>query len=221
MPLKAANILFDLDGTLTDSRPGIFDAIRHALDLVDVEAPRDHELLWCVGPPLHEVFARLLPGGETATIERAVSAYVERYDSIGYRENRVYAGVPAMLATVGANRRLVLVTAKRQRIAESILELFRLRPCFEGVFGSERSGRFADKRELVHYVIESLGLERSETVIVGDRIHDIEAGRHNGIFSIGAAWGYGVAQELIGADRICESPHQVAQLLKGSTRACV
>jgi phosphoglycolate phosphatase len=182
--------------------------------MLDVEPPRDDELLWCVGPPLHESFARLLPGGETATIERAVSAYVERYDSIGYRENRVYAGVPAMLTTLGANRRLVLVTAKRQQIAESILELFELRPYFEGVFGIERSGRFADKRQLVHYVVETLGLDRSETVIVGDRIHDIEAGRHNGLFTIGAAWGYGTAQELAGADQICESPLHVVPLLE-------
>jgi len=213
MPLKAANILFDLDGTLTDSRTGILNTIRHALRLVDVEPPRDDEMLWCVGPPLGEVFARLLPGSETATIERAVSAYVERYDSIGHRENRVYAGVPAMLTTLGANRRLVLVTAKRQQIAERIIELFQLRPYFEGVFGSERSGRFADKRELVQYVIETLGLDRSETVIVGDRIHDIEAGRHNGLVTIGAAWGYGTAQELAGADHICESPLHVVPLL--------
>jgi phosphoglycolate phosphatase len=212
MRLKAANILFDLDGTLTDSRPGILNTIRHALRLVDVEPPRDDELLWCVGPPLREVFARLLPSGETATIERAVSAYVERYDSIGHRENRVHAGVPTMLTTLGANRRLVLVTAKRQQIAESILELFQVRRYFEGVFGTEASGRFADKRELVHYVIETLGLDRSETVIVGDRIHDIEAGRHNGLFTIGAAWGYGTTQELAGAHHICELPLHVAPL---------
>jgi phosphoglycolate phosphatase len=214
MHLKAANVLFDLDGTLTDSRPGILNTIRHALRLLGVEPPRDDELLWCVGPPLRETFARLLPSAETATIERAVTAYVDRYDSIGHRENRVYAGVPNMLTTVGANRRLVLVTAKRQQIAERILELFRLSPYFEGVFGSERSGRFADKRELVHHVVETLGLDRSETVIVGDRIHDIEAGRHNGLFTIGAAWGYGTAQELTGADQICESPAHLAPLFE-------
>jgi phosphoglycolate phosphatase len=210
----AANILFDLDGTLTDSRPGILSAIRHALRLLEVEPARDDELLWCVGPPLHEVFARLLPAGETAAIERALSAYVERYDSIGHRENRVYAGVPAMLTTLRANRRLVVVTAKRQQIAERILELFELRPYFEGVFGTEQSGRFADKRRLVNHVVETLGLDRSETAIVGDRIHDIEAGRNNGIFTVGAAWGYGNAQELAGAHHICELPLQVAQLLK-------
>ena len=118
MPVKAANILFDLDGTLTDSRPGILNTIRHTLRLLDLEPPRDNELLWCVGPPLREVLARLLPNSENATIERAVSVYVDRYDSIGHRENRVYAGVPAMLTILGANRRLVLVTAKRQQIAE-------------------------------------------------------------------------------------------------------
>jgi phosphoglycolate phosphatase len=210
--LKAANVLFDLDGTLTDSRPGILNTIQHALRSISVEPPCADELLWCVGPPLREVFERLLPSGDMAMIERAVTAYVERYDSIGHRENRVYAGVPAMLTTLRANRRLVLVTAKRQQIAERILELFQLRPHFEAVFGSERSGRFADKRDLVHHVVETLGLDRSETVIVGDRIHDIEAGRHNGLFTAGAAWGYGTAQELAGADQICESPLHVVPL---------
>jgi phosphoglycolate phosphatase len=212
MPPRATNILFDLDGTLTDSRPGILSTIQHALRLMNLDAPCENDLLWCVGPPLHEVFARLLPNGDATIVERAISRYVERYDLVGYRENRIYAGVPTMLASLGMNRHLVLVTAKRQTIAETILEMFELHPHFKGVYGSERSGRFGDKQELVRHVIESLRFNRSETVIVGDRIHDIDAGRQNGISTIGAAWGYGTKQELIGADHVCESPPQVAAL---------
>jgi phosphoglycolate phosphatase len=170
------------------------------------------DLLWCVGPSLRDVFQRLLPMGDLDLIERAVTAYVERYDSLGHRENSVYAGVPEMLTSVGLSRALVLVTAKRQSIAESIIELFELRPHFRGVYGSELSGRFADKRELVRHVIESLRLKRSETVIIGDRVHDIEAGRQNGIFAVGAAWGYGTAEEFLAADYICESPADVPLL---------
>jgi phosphoglycolate phosphatase len=83
----------------------LLNTIRHALRMLDVEPPRDDELLWCVGPPLREIFARLLPSGETATIERAVSAYVDRYDSIEHRENRVYAGVPAIGLKTGGIKR--------------------------------------------------------------------------------------------------------------------
>jgi phosphoglycolate phosphatase len=210
--IRARNILFDLDGTLTDSRPGIVRAIQHALESVGIEAPAADYLLWCVGPPLHEVFGRLLANREIDLIERAVAAYVERYDVVGYRENRVYAGVPEMLFSVGPNRRLVIVTAKREAIAENILDLFQLRSHFTRVFGTERSGRLADKRDLVHHVIGTLALERSETVIVGDRVHDIEAGRHNGIFTVGAAWGYGTPEEFAAADYVGESPLHVARL---------
>ena len=214
MALKITNVLFDLDGTLTDSRPGIVRTIQHALRSLSLEPPREEDLLWCVGPPLQDVFARLLPNGDAAMIEQAVSAYVEQYDLVGHRENRVYDGVPAMLASLGVNRQLVLVTAKRQRVAESILKLFELSRHFKGVFGIERSGRFADKRELVHHVIETLGIEPSETVIVGDRIHDVDAGLYNGIFTIGASWGYGTSQELSGAHHVCETPLQVVSLFE-------
>jgi phosphoglycolate phosphatase len=210
--IRARNILFDLDGTLTDSRPGIVRAIQHALQSVGIEAPGADDLLWCVGPPLREVFGRLLANREIDLVERAVAAYVERYDAVGYRENRVYAGVPEMLFSVGPNRRLVIVTAKRQAIAENIINLFQLRSHFIRVFGTERSGLFAEKRDLVHHVIGTLGLERSETVIVGDRVHDIEAGRHNGIFTVGAAWGYGTPGEFAAADCVGKSPLHVAGL---------
>ena len=212
--LKTLNVMFDLDGTLTDSRFGILRTIRHALGLVGLAPPYDEDLLWCVGPPLEDVFARLLPNGDPAIIERAVSAYVERYDLIGYRENRVYDGVPAMLERLGVNRQLIIMTAKRQQIAEKILEFFDLRSYFKAVFGSERSGRFGDKSELVHHVIETLGIERSESVIVGDRIHDIDAGRNNGLLTVGASWGYGTPQELSGAHHLCHRPLQLVSLLE-------
>jgi len=211
--LNAANILFDLDGTLTDSRPGIVKTIQHALRSVGVEPPPESDLLWCVGPPLREIFARLLPRGETLLVERVVAAYVERYRIAGYRENRIYPEVPEMLAALGARKRLVLVTAKHTDSAERILTLFNLRGHFSAVFGSEPSGRLADKKDLVRHLLDELALERSETIIVGDRVHDIEGGRHNGIRAIGAAWGYGSDEELAGAGHICRSPSEVLTLL--------
>ncbi len=212
MASRPLNILFDLDGTLTDSRPGILKTIVHALRSQGVEPPLEDELLWCVGPPLRQIFERLLPDGDAAAIETAVTAYVERYRLSGHRENRVYDGVPEMLSVLGAKSRLVLVTAKHQDSAERILELFELRPHFSGVFGSEPSGRLADKRELIGHALETMKLDPAQTVIVGDRIHDIEGGRHNGIVTVGAAWGYGSGAELAGAHHICRSPLEVTSL---------
>ena len=214
MLMRPDNILFDLDGTLTDSRPGILNTIEHALRALNVEPPPQTDLLWCVGPPLREIFSRLLPGADPPTVQRAVDIYRERYQRMGHHENALYAGVPEMLSTLRVASRLVLVTAKHQDSAERILEHFELRSHFESVFGSEASGRLADKRELVRHVLETLQLNAACTVMVGDRVHDIDGGRHNGIVTIGAAWGYGTREELADADYICATPIDVTALLE-------
>ena len=121
-----------------------------------------------------------------------------------------------MLAAIGANSRLVLVTAKHQDIAERILEVFELRSHFRKVFGSDPSDRLADKRVLVRHVMDELDLDPADTVIVGDRIHDVAGGRHNGIITIGAAWGYGSSEEMAEAHHICHSPPEVVSLLKNT-----
>lgn len=213
MSPSATNILFDLDGTLTDSRLGILNCIRHALRSLEVEPPSQEELLWCVGPPLREIFTRLLPDGDSRLIERAVSEYVARYRIVGHRENSVYPGVPEMLSVLATAKRLVLVTAKHQDSAERILDLFALRPHFAAVFGSHPSGHLADKRELICHVMNELDLNPSDTVMVGDRIHDIEGGRHNCLVTVGVSWGYGDSDELAGAHHICDTPQELAELL--------
>ena len=210
---RLSNILLDLDGTLTESRPGIVGTIRHALRSLGVEPPPESELLWCVGPPLREIFGRLLPDCDLAMVDRAVTAYVDRYRAHGHLENRVYEGIPEMLSALGANSKLLLVTAKHQDSAERITEAFDLRPYLSAVFGSHPSGHLADKRDLVLHVLEALDLNPSQTAIVGDRIHDIEGGRHNRIVTVGAAWGYGTDEELAGADYVCATPLEVATLL--------
>ena len=208
-----ANILFDLDGTLTDSRPGILNTIAHALRMLNLAPPPQADLSWCVGPPLHEIFSRLLPSPDASIVERAVQIYRERYHREGYLENAVYAGVPGMLSSLRPISRLVLVTAKHQDSAERILEHFELRPHFDAVFGSQVSGQLADKKQLVRHVLETLQLEAAGTVMVGDRIHDIEGGRHNRVATVGASWGYGATGELAGADHICSTPMEVVELL--------
>ncbi|MGC1678634.1 MAG: HAD hydrolase-like protein, partial [Candidatus Binataceae bacterium] len=147
------NLLFDLDGTLTDSRSGIIRSIQYAIRALGVEPPPEDSLQWCVGPPMRENFARLLGTNDSTLIDRAFAHYLERYESIGFRENLVYDGVPAMLAAFASGPRLFVATAKLASSAERILTEFKLRHFFEGVYGSERDGRFADKRELVPHVL--------------------------------------------------------------------
>ncbi len=211
--MTISNLLFDLDGTLTDSRVGIVISIRHAMRALGVEPPPEDSLGWCVGPPMRENFARLLRTDDSTLIDRAFAHYLERYESVGYRENLVYYGVPAMLTALAPGRRLFVATSKLASSAERILAEFKLRDFFEGVYGSERDGRWADKRELVPHVLDVARLDARATAMVGDRAHDIDGGRAAGIVAIGALWGYGTREELSGADVTCDAPADLPGIL--------
>jgi phosphoglycolate phosphatase len=208
-------VLFDLDGTLTDSGQGIVRSVQFALESLGVKSPPENELLWCVGPPVRENLRRLLATSDSALIERGVTLYLERYEKIGFRENRVYDGISEMLATLARRCRLLIVTTKLTESAEPILAEFSLRAYFEGVFGTDRNGEPSDKADLVRIAIASHGLSPSSTAMVGDRRHDIAAGKRNGLFTIGAGYGYGSRDELAaaGADIICDSPAALVQVL--------
>jgi phosphoglycolate phosphatase len=188
--MTITNLLFDLDGTLTDSRVGIIRSIRHAMRALGVKPPPEESLGWCVGPPMRQNFARLFATDDSTLLDRAFAHYLERYESIGYRENRVYDGVAPMLTALASGRRLFVATSKLTSSAERILAEFKLRDFFEGVYGSERDGRWSDKRELIPHVLEAARLDARVSAIVGDRLHDIEGGRAAGIVAIGALWGY-------------------------------
>jgi phosphoglycolate phosphatase len=211
--MRITNLLFDLDGTLTDSRVGIIRSIRYAMRALGVEPPPEESLGWCVGPPMRENFARLFGTEDSKIIDRAFAHYLERYESIGYRENFVYDGVPAMLTALASGRRLFVATSKLASSAERILAEFKLRDFFEGVYGSERDGRWADKRELVPHLLDVACLDARVTAMAGDRVHDIEGSHAARIVAIGALWGYGTRDELSGADIICEAPADLPAIL--------
>jgi len=212
---KFEAVLFDLDGTLTDSGQGIVRSVQFALESLGVKPPPENELLWCVGPPVRENLRRLLATSNSALIERGVTLYLERYGKIGFRENRVYDGINEMLATLARRRRLLIVTTKLTESAERILAEFSMRAYFEGVFGTDRNGEPSDKADLVRIAIDRHALSPSSTAMVGDRRHDIAAGKRNGLFTIGAGYGHGSRDELAaaGADIICDSPAALAQVL--------
>ena len=214
---KFDSVLFDLDGTLTNSLPGIARSIQHVLRILGAGAaiPSEDDLRWCVGPPLRELFQRLLITTDQTIIERAVELYIERYERIGFRESRVFPGVPEMLAAVSAGRRLILVTSKLTESAEKVLAEFSLRKYFEGVYGTDRHGKPSDKSELVQTAITDHQCSPATTAIVGDRHHDIAAGKTDHLFTIGVTYGYGTREELekAAADKICSTPTEVTGAL--------
>ena len=206
-------LLFDLDGTLTDPRPGIVGCIRFALDQLRVPCPSDDVLAGYIGPPLRGTFATLLDTPDAARVEEAMRLYRHRFADTGLYENNVYEGVPAMLDRVGRVADAAYVaTSKPAVYAERIVSHFKLGHHFRKVYGPELDGRWDDKAELLAYLLATEGVGPGAAVMVGDRAADITAARANQIRSIGVLWGYGSEAELTdaGADMLCRTPSELA-----------
>ena len=215
-------VLFDLDGTLTDSRVGITGSIRHAMTCMGRDCPDDEALACYIGPPLRGTFAALLATADPEAIETALGHYRTRYDDVGLFENAVYDGVPEMLeATARRASTLLVVTAKPRHAATRILTHFGLARHFHGIYGAEPGGRFDHKAELIGHLIEEGVIRAERAVMVGDRHLDIAAARAHRIRSIGALWGFGGRRELTeaGADLLCESPRGLAACLGAPGRS--
>jgi phosphoglycolate phosphatase len=209
----AMNVLFDLDGTLTDPRPGIVGCIRFALDQLGLRCPSDDVLAGYIGPPLRGTFATLLDTSDAERIEEALRFYRQRFDQTGMYENTVYEGVPAMLDMLGQlDGAAYVVTSKPAVYAERIVDHFRLGHHFRKVYGPELDGQRDDKAELLAYLLAVEGVGPSAAVMVGDRAADIVAAKANGVRSIGVLWGYGSEVELMaaGADVLCRTPSELA-----------
>ena len=210
--MRVTAILFDLDGTLTDPKLGITRSMRYALERLQAKCPTDEELASFIGPPLRGTFAALLETHEVEKIERAMLVYRERFGDVGLFENAVYEGIEEMLvAARDAGTSLYVATSKPTVYASRIVEHFGLGMYFDGIYGSELSGRFEHKTELLAHLLMAEGIPAHEAVMVGDRAQDVIAARVNGVTSIGVTWGYGTEVELVdaGADRICHSPRDL------------
>ena len=213
-------ILFDLDGTLTDSRPGIINSALHAFRRFnetaggDLPIPAPEALAFLLGPPLLESFAKLAGPHKAAAL---VALYRERYEPIGMLENSVYSGIVLALETLGAQgHRLFVATSKPEVYARRILDHFGLSRWFVAIHGSERDGTRANKGELIAYVLKSHAIEPPKAVMIGDREHDALGAKANGLRAIGALWGYGSREELraAGADPLVESPSRLADAVE-------
>jgi phosphoglycolate phosphatase len=193
-------VFFDLDGTLTDPRPGITACIRHALVELGRPAPREDELLWCIGPPLAASFARLLDTTDSALIARSVALYRERFGTIGLYENALYLGIPEAVAAVRATGCATYVmTSKPHVYATRIVEHFALQNLFDHVYGSELDGTRVDKGELIAWALAHEQLDPARVVMIGDREHDAIGAQRCGVRAIGVGYGYGSEAELRGA----------------------
>jgi phosphoglycolate phosphatase len=202
-------LLFDLDGTVTDPKPGIVGSIRFALDQLGVACPSDDVLVQFIGPPLRQTFAKLLDTSDVNRVEGAIQLYRQRFSTTGLYENRVYDDVPAMLDLArNSSAACFVATSKPAVYAARIVKHFGLDQYFRKVYGPELDGRFEDKAELVGHLLASESVSKGKAVMIGDRSADVLAAKANGLRSIGVLWGYGTEEELAdaGADQIVRTP---------------
>ncbi len=195
-------VLFDLDGTLIDSAPGIYAGASYALTALGCPTPPTEIPSAFIGPPLYDCF-RSLWGLDEPTARRAVTLYREYYGDRGLFENTVYDGITALLTSLkAAGYRLALATGKPWPYAERILAYHGLDGWFTSVFGAEFDGTRGNKQDLLTYALERLGIQPGEAVMVGDRRFDMEGARFVGAFPLGVLWGYGSTEELTAAGAV-------------------
>ena len=214
MPFR--DVLFDLDGTLTDPRSGFIRSIQHAIHIVGGARRSASQLERFLGPPLHHSFAEILETDDQQQIWKAVAAYRERYSTIGYAEAQLHSGIRASLRQlVSKGRRLWVATSKPTVYATKVIEHFSLGPLFEGIQGSELSSERSLKSEVIRDALASWSIRPAEAVMIGDRLHDIEGAHSNQVKGIGVLWGMGSRQELesAGADLIVDSPPKLSEAL--------
>lgn len=211
-------MLFDLDGTLTDSAPGILNSIRHALGRLDLPVPDEPVLRRFIGPPLRDGFRDIL-GFAPPLVEQAITEYRVYFSDRGLYENALYPGV-AELLTALRDRGVVLAlaTSKPQVFAERIVEHFDIAQHFHAISGAALTGGRQHKPEIIGHAREVLGLAPdAPAVMVGDREHDVHGAHAHGMVSIGVTWGYGSVAELeaAGVTAIADDVATLAALLDG------
>lgn len=211
-------VLLDLDGTLSDSRPGIAASFRFTLGELGHDAATSGDLTWAVGPPIAVSMRRLLEQYGDDRVDRAVGVYRARYSDVGLYDCSVYPGIVGMLdALRSAGLKMCVATSKRRDFADRVIDHLGLRPYMEAVYGALPEGGLDDKQDLLAYILADQGLSPADTVMIGDRLHDMHAAQHNDIRSIGVLWGYGSQTELeaSGAGAVAAVPDDVARLIIG------
>ncbi len=214
--MNAQNILFDLDGTLTDPSEGIVNCIIHALKKLNQPIPSREKLATWIGPPLRENFANFLGTEDPEVIENAVTIFRDRFSGVGLFENRVYDGIPGLLQTLfSSGKTLFIVTGKPEPYAKRILAHFQMAACFQSIYGAHLDGTFDDKSDLMGHVLKNEGIEHEKSIMIGDRKHDIMAASKHNISTIGVTYGFGTEHELntAGADTIVHTPEQLLSIL--------
>ncbi|WP_235009660.1 HAD-IA family hydrolase [Mycobacterium sp. 3519A] len=197
-------VLFDLDGTLTDSAQGIVSSFKHALGEVGAVAPDGALASRIVGPPMHHTLREMGLGDD---VDAAIAAYRADYSTRGWAMNRLFDGIAALLADLrAAGVRLAVATSKAEPTAQRILAHFGLDGHFEVIAGASVDGSRATKSDVVARALAQLQPLPDRVLMVGDRSHDVEGAAEHGIETVVVGWGYGSA-DFEGPDAVSALAH--------------
>ena len=191
------NLIFDLDGTLVDSRGTIHASLNHTLEMlghptVSFERTRDF-----IGSPLLDIFTGFL-GLDAALADRAIGVYRQRYDELNHEGTTIYPSVAETLSRLRERGyALYIATVKPEPVARSVLGYQGLLELFGGISGSSMDSTRKDKSEIIAHAVRQNSLDGARSVMVGDRYHDMRGARHNGMRAIGVSYGYGSSEELL------------------------
>ncbi|MBP5383882.1 MAG: HAD family hydrolase [Lachnospiraceae bacterium] len=207
--------LFDLDGTLTDPAIGITNSVMHALDKFGIHVNDRSELFPFIGPPLDHSFMTFF-GFSPEDAARAIAYYREYFSVWGLFENEVYDGIPEMLSEL-KDRGVVLAiaTSKPYEFTVRILEHFDLMKYFDHIGAATMDGSISRKEDVILNLLDKMGVEdKASILMVGDRHHDIDGAKINGLDSAGVLWGYGSEAELqtAGANYLLQKPEDIPGL---------
>lgn len=191
-------LLFDLDGTISDSKEGIFNCFRAALALFGVDGTDECKMMQVLGPPLKESFMQLYGLNEKQTVS-ALQAYRARYADIGIYENRLYNGMEQLLAACKqAGYKIALATSKPEVFSKRIVAYFGLEQYFDFVTGASLDESRSTKEAVIAHILQSMHLDASRALMIGDRKHDLIGAQVCGMDAVGVLYGYGDRAELEG-----------------------
>lgn len=214
--MKAKNtIIFDLDGTLIDSAPGITNSVQYALAQYDIHVPPE-DLISFIGPPLLDSFMGYYHLSEQQARE-AITHYRAHYNQHGVHKNSLYPGIQKIITTLyHQGKTLLIATTKPRLTAIEVLKSYQLDSYFSFISGSEMDGSRTDKTELIEYALEHIEISKIEhTVMVGDTKFDMIGAKNLDMDSIGVLYGFGTREELERehATEIAETTADLATLL--------
>jgi phosphoglycolate phosphatase len=212
MPPVIPALIFDLDGTLTDSKPGILGCLRKVIDARGMgdQGPLDR----FIGPPVEEWVVDLLPDGSEDEQAALARDYRACYDREGWRNNSVFPAVREMLVHLHQQGfPLFVCTSKQQHFAVRILDAFELSGLFTAIYGDKAEYTSHSKVDLLANVLREQALSSDSTWMIGDRSFDIEAAHANQLRCLAAGWGYGTPEECAQADAVAPTPADVEGLV--------